>query len=63
MFSKELEDKIDEYNDFFGEDNDFPVYAICRGKDEKTVISIIDVCLKQKKDAYELGFAEEEVYY
>lgn len=63
MFSKELEDKIDEYNDFFGEDNDFPVWAMCTGCDEKSVISIIDICLKQKKDVYEMGFAEEEVYY
>lgn len=63
MFSKELEDKITEYNDFFGEDNDFPVFAICRGKKENTVIAIIDTCLKQKKDVYELGFAKEDVYY
>ena len=58
-----LDVKLDQYINMFGEG--FPMYQLGRGRTEEEIIDIIDRCLKEKKDAYELGLVtdEEDVFY
>lgn len=58
-----LDDKLDEYLSRF--DDGFPMYQLGRGRANDEIIKIIDDCLKNGKDVYEMGYLEEdnEVYY
>lgn len=61
MFSKKLMDKINEYDRFFGDDNNFPTIPLCMGRTEEEVIVLIDRCLQVKKDVYELGILSDDL--
>lgn len=61
--SETLEKKMDEYAEMF--DDGFPTIPLATGRTEKELIEIIDKCLKEKKDVYELGYVkdDEDIYY
>ena len=52
-----LDQKLKEYIQAFGEG--FPMIPLGWGRSEEEVIEIIDRCLKEKKDAYALGYVED----
>ena len=52
LFNTKLVEKMQDYEKAFEE---FPTYPFINYADEK-IIKIIDDCLKQKKDVYELGY-------
>lgn len=56
-----MEKKLREYVDMFGEG--FPMIPLGWGRTDEEVIEIIDRCLKEKKDVYELGLVNEEDIY
>ena len=53
--------KLKEYAKTFGEG--FPMIPLGWGRDDDEVIALIDRCLKEKKDAYELGLVNEADTY
>lgn len=53
-----LDIKLEEYINEFGEG--FPMYQLGRGRTEEETIGIIDRCLKEKKDVYELGLITDD---
>ena len=54
-----IDEKLQEYAKRFGDG--FPMIPIARGRDDEEVISIIDKCLQAGKDAYELGYVNDDV--
>lgn len=56
-----MEELLKRYIELFGEG--FPMYQIGRSRTQEEICDIIDECLKKKQDAYELGYAKEEVIY
>lgn len=54
----ELLTKMDEYEKQFGES--FPTFNFVH-LSEKEIGQIIDSCLKAGKDAYELGYVEDDM--
>ena len=52
----ELMKKMSEYEEMFGDS--FPSFNFIH-LSAKEICNIIDDCLKKKKDAYELGYAED----
>lgn len=55
----ELEKKQQEYFERFGEA--FPMIPLAWGRSEAEVIEVIDECLKENKDAYELGYVKDDL--
>ena len=53
-----LEEYLIRYIDEFGEG--FPMIPLGWGRTEDEIIEIIDRCLKEKKDVYELKMIEED---
>lgn len=49
-----LKKKMAEYSEKF--DDGFPMIPLGWGKSEDEVIKIIDECLRENKDVYEMGF-------
>lgn len=58
MFSAELEAKIREYERTFNDD--FPTYPLALSRTNDETIKLIDRCLEEKKDVYELGFMTDD---
>lgn len=58
-----MDEKLQEYADKFGEG--FPMMPAAWGRTEEEVIRIIDECISKDKDAYALGYVEEDdnAYY
>lgn len=58
-----MDEKLQEYAGKFGEG--FPMMPVAWGRTEEEVIRIIDECISKDKDAYALGYVEEDdnVYY
>jgi hypothetical protein len=52
----ELDKKMQEYARQF--DDGFPMIPLGWGRSETEIIEIIDKCLKENKDVYELGYIE-----
>lgn len=53
-----LEDKLDEYVQHFNDG--FPMYQLGRGRSDEEIIKIINDCLSHNKDAYEMGYLEDD---
>ena len=53
-----LEGLLKAYAQKFGDG--FPTYQIARGKTEAEVAKIIMECIESGKDAYELGYVEDD---
>ena len=53
-----LDKKLAEYLEIFKEG--FPMIPLKWGRTDKQVIEIIDRCLKEKKDVYELGYITDD---
>lgn len=53
-----MEEKLKEYAERFGDG--FPMIPLAWGRTDKEVIKIIDDCLDKGKDAYELGYVEDD---
>lgn len=47
-----------KYRDMFG--SNFPSYQLRRGKDDSEIIELIQSCLKEEKDVYEMGYLKED---
>lgn len=62
-----MEEKLDglmmDYINTFGEG--FPSFQVFRGRETQECIDIVERCLREQKDAYELGYAtlEEDTEY
>lgn len=62
-----MEEKLDglmmEYKQKFNEG--FPSFQVFRGRETQECIEIVQKCLREDKDAYELGYAtlDEDVEY
>ena len=53
-----MDEKLDAYAMKFGDG--FPMIPLAWGRTDEEVIEIIDDCLKNGKDAYEMGYVEED---
>ena len=53
-----LMDKLREYAKRFGDG--FPMYQLGRSRTDEEVIAIIDECLENGRDCYELGYLTKE---
>lgn len=40
-------------------DEGFPMYQAGRGLEERQIAEMVERCLREEKDAYQLGYAEE----
>lgn len=56
-----MEKKMQEYRDAFGEG--FPMIPLGWGRTEDEIIEVIDKCLEEKKDVYEMGLVNEGDIY
>lgn len=54
MNNQELLNALNQYENFFG--NGFPTIPLMRGRTEKEIIAIIERCIEEEKDVYELGY-------
>lgn len=50
--------KMEQYAKAFGDG--FPMYQLGRGRTDEEIIEIIDRCLKEGKDAYDLGLVSDD---
>lgn len=58
--SEQVLDALNRYYDAF--DDSFPMAAMS-GAEEDEVIKIIDRCISEEKDVYDLGYlSEDEIY-
>lgn len=55
----DLEKKMQKYTQVFGEA--FPMIPLGWGRSDAEIIAIIDKCLKENKDVYELGYVEDDL--
>ena len=53
-----MDDKLNEYAEKFGDG--FPMMPLAWGRTDEEVIEIIDECISKGKDAYALGYVEED---
>ena len=53
-----MDDKLDAYAEKFGDG--FPMMPLAWGRTDDEVIEIIDDCLSNGKDVYELGYVEDD---
>ena len=53
-----LDKKMKEYTERF--DDGFPMIPLKWGRSDKEVVAIIDRCLKEGKDVYELGYLKDD---
>ena len=53
-----MDEMLAAYADRFGDG--FPAYQIARGRPDEEVIKIIQECLDKGKDAYELGYVQDD---
>lgn len=44
-------------------DEGFPMYQVGRGLEENQIAEIVKKCLREGKDAYQLGYAEDSDDY
>lgn len=58
MTMSEVDKKMLAYAKKFGDT--FPIMPLGWGRTDEEVIEIIDRCLKTGKDAYELGYVEDD---
>lgn len=54
-----MDELLQAYVDEFGEG--FPMYQIARTRSEAETMDVIKKCLKEKKDAYELGYCSDDM--
>lgn len=59
MFGEEVMKKMDEYCERFGDG--FPTIPLAWGRSDEEIIEIIDKCLEEGKDVYELGYVEDDL--
>jgi hypothetical protein len=52
-----LEKKLEQYAKMF--DDGFPMYQLGRGRTDEEIVELIDTCIKEKKDAYEINLNKE----
>ena len=52
--NEELSSHLRRYEDTFG--GGFPTIPLMRGRTEKEIIAIIERCIEEKKDVYDLGY-------
>ena len=59
----ELNTKLQEYAIKFGDG--FPMIPVGMGRSDEEIIEIVDRCLKENKDVYDLGYVDDnpEIYY
>ena len=53
-----LDEKMKEYAERF--DDGFPMMPLGWGRSDTEIIAIIDRCLREGKDVYELGYIEDD---
>lgn len=53
-----LEEKMNQYEDAFGES--FPTYPLMLTRTDDEIIAIIDRCLDAGKDVYEMGILKDD---
>ena len=53
-----MREKLREYAKRFGDG--FPMYQIGRSRTEDEIIAIINECLENGQDAYELGYCKDD---
>ena len=53
-----MDELLKEYAERFGDG--FPSYQIMRGRSDEETMEIIRECLEKGKDAYELGYVEDD---
>lgn len=58
MFSEECINKMKEYDKRFKDT--FPTIPLAWGRSDEEIIEIIDKCLEEGKDVYELGYVEDD---
>lgn len=58
--SNELRNKMEEYFEFFKDS--FPLMELNLNSDEK-MIEIIDNCIKEEKDVYDMGYCDVNAIY
>ncbi len=51
---EELHEAQDKYYNVFG--GNFPMFQLGRSREPEEVIKIIDRCIRENKDVYELGY-------
>ncbi len=56
-----LEKKLEQYAKIF--DDGFPMYQLGRGRTDEEIVELIDTCIKENKDAYEMGWVKEDAIY
>lgn len=60
--TNKMEEKLDalmmDYTKTFGEG--FPSFQVFRGRETQECIDIVEKCLRERKDAYELGYTTDE---
>ena len=54
MNNQELLEALNRYENAFGDS--FPTIPLMRGRTEKEVIAIMERCIEEKKDVYDLGY-------
>ena len=59
----EIDSWLEKYAETF--DDGFPMYQLGRGLTNEEIIEIIKRCLREEKDAYELGLVtdDEDTFY
>lgn len=53
-----MDEKLDAYADKFGDG--FPMIPLAWGRTEEEIIDIIDNCLKNGKDVFEMGYVDDD---
>lgn len=53
-----LDGWLERYFDTFGEG--MPMYQVGRSRTEKELIEIIKDCIEHKKDAYDMGYVDDD---
>lgn len=54
-----LDNKLDEYEKTFHDS--FPTYPLAISKSDEEIIEMIDKCIKEKKDVYEMGYLKDDL--
>jgi len=61
MFSEECLKSLKQYNDMF--EGGFPTIPLALSRTDKEIIEIIDRCISEKKDVYDLGYLSLDAIY
>ena len=59
--NEKLQESLDQYFDTF--DAGFPMIPIGISRSDKEIIDIIERCIRERKDVYELGYINLDATY